>query len=510
MNRLKDELVRHRFAIGRYLLLSLVIMAPFIIWLTQGDRSLLRFAYLAVAIGLAVLAIASRFAFVTASLLLIGPALLHQHLSRQWGRGQFDARVEAFLESPPGEIRQYIASHVDAIDIALIVAALVFVIVLFRWTWMNGKAPAALRGAAAVVLVAGITGFFALGLDRRARHFLPYEIITQIPAAKERYEQLEARRGHLLRKPLAPLDCRLNYDKIVVVLGESALSDNMSIFGYGRPTTPFAERSGAFAFDTLAPSNQTRYSLAMMLTPAAPDAFDKFFRSHSLVGELRRCGIHTLWVSNQGKRGEYDSFTTSLAMEADEQVFLNEWSWEDSQLDESVVRVLQERGRFQVRKQATFIHLIGSHTAYRERVPAGFGFKDPPGVVTDYDNTILYTDYVLSKLHEGFAGDSTLFVYVSDHGQIVSEDNFGSGFLPGYQEEFRTPMLIWSQDEAAIAKIRTTLGDAKLNLESFDNVMRYLVGLDPEPRLSTSELVSILKPDYVKDYAELRSLRSGQ
>ena len=449
MNKLINELMAHRKAIGRYLLLSLVVMAPFIIGLSQGDRPELRVAYLAIALGLAVLAIASRFAFVAACLLLLGPALLHQHLSRHWGPGQFDARVEAYFESPPGEIRQYLASHVDGIDIALLVAALVFVVFLFRWTALNGKAPLALRGAAAAVLVAGIVGFVGLRLDRRVRHFLPYEIVTQIPKAKDRYEQLAARRDYLLKNPLEAIECRLRYDKIVVVLGESAFSDHMSIFGYGRPTTPFAERSGAFAFDALAPSNQTRYSLAMMLTPASPDAFDRFFTSHSLVGELRRCGVHTLWISNQGKRGEYDSFTTSLAMEADEQVFLNDWSWEDVQLDESVVRVLQERDRFDRPQQATFIHLIGSHTAYRERVPAAFGFQEPQGVVTDYDNSILYTDHVLSRLYEAYAGSSLLFVYVSDHGQIVSEGKFGSGFLPGYQEEYRTPLLIWTDDQVA-------------------------------------------------------------
>ena len=119
MKYLMDELMAHRKAIGRYLLLSLVVMAPFIIWLSQSDRPLLRVAYLAIALGLVVLAIASRFAFVAACLVLLGPALLHQHLSRHWGPGQFDARVEAYFESPPGEIRQYLASHVDGIDIAL-------------------------------------------------------------------------------------------------------------------------------------------------------------------------------------------------------------------------------------------------------------------------------------------------------------------------------------------------------------------------------------------------------
>src|SRR4029453_15754046 len=101
--------------------------------------------------------------------------------------------------------------------------------------------------------------------------------------------------------------------RIVVVLGESAVTDHMSVYGYPKATTPFADRSHPFAFDALSPSTQTRYSLAMMLTAARPGQFDPFFKSHSLVGQLRSCGMHTLWISNQGRRGEADSFSTSLA-----------------------------------------------------------------------------------------------------------------------------------------------------------------------------------------------------
>jgi hypothetical protein len=40
--------------------------------------------------------------------------------------------------------------------------------------------------------------------------------------------------------------------------------------------------------------------------------------------------------------------------------------------------------------------------------------------------------------------------------------------------------------------------------------VRYLVGLVPEPRISTSGQVTVLRPDYVRDYAELESIRSRQ
>jgi heptose-I-phosphate ethanolaminephosphotransferase len=225
-----------------------------------------------------------------------------------------------------------------------------------------------------------------------------------------------------------------------------------------------------------------------------------------VVGELHACGYRTTWVSNQGRRGKHDSFATSIAREADEQHFLNEWSWGAANLDGRIIELLHARGLYAKTRQATFIHLIGSHVDYEERYPEGFGFPDATDVVSQYDNSILYTDQVLSEFYRRFAGGSLLFIYVSDHGQKVSNDSYGSGFLPGYQEEFRTPLLIWTERDERVRGLRDRVGDSRLNLESFDGVFRYLVGLTDTPKLSTRETVTVLKPDNVREYPELDSL----
>ena len=500
------EIIGHRRAIARYVVLCALVLAPFVIWIPQGNAIALRAAYVALAAALCVLALATRSAFVLACMLLIPSALVHQHVSRHWGDGQLDARIEAYFESPPGEIREYLQSHVDALDIAMVAASVGYLALLLYWTIGSGNTPRPLRRLAAVLVVMGLATFAGLRLDRQLSRFPPYEVLTQPAKAKQRYAQLSSRNDYLHGHPLGREDCDLRYDKIVIVLGESASSDHMSVFGYPKPTTPFALRSGAHAFNALSPSNQTRYSLGMMLTGAAPGSFDSFYNSHSLVGELRSCGLRTLWISNQGQRGQYDSFSTSMAREADEQVFLNDWSWKSAQLDGRIVQELAERGAYGRTGQATFIHLIGSHTNYGQRVPAGFGTQPASDIVSQYDNTILYTDQVLSDLYERFSGGSLLFVYVSDHGQMVSDAKFGSGSLPGFQEEYRTPLLIWTDDDAAVATMRESIGEARLNLESFDDVVRYLAGLTPTLRASTRATVSVLTPEYVVEFPDLESL----
>ncbi len=491
---------------ARYLLLSAMVLAPFVVWMPRGNALTLSSKYAIFALAMCIVALASRHAFALVCLSLVPAAVLHQHVSRHWGDGQLDARIEAIFESPPGEIREYLQSHVDVLDVAIMAGAAGYLVLLAYWTLRRGKPQNAVRWTAIVLLIAGIAVFGGLGLDRRIEKFPPYEALEQAAKAKQRYSQLAARNQFLRQHPLPRAECRLRYDRVVIVLGESASPQHMSVFGYPKPTTPFARQSGAHAFETLSPSNQTRYSLGMMLTQAAPGSFDSFYRSHSLVGELRNCGLHTVWISNQGRRGEYDSFSTSIALEADEQVFLNDWSWKDVQPDGRIEQVLDARASYNRTKQATFIHLIGSHTKYRERVPADFGAQPATDIVSQYDNTILYTDQLLSNLHRKFAGDSLLFIYVSDHGQMVSEDKYGSGFLPGFQQEYRTPLLIWTSDRGAIAAIRRSLGASRINLESFDDVVRYLTGMTPTLRVSTRTAVSVLTPERVVDFSQLESL----
>ncbi len=504
---LRSQLAANARTSRALVILGAVLLLPFLVSVTSIPVLAKRVVGLVVVLGLLVLAgIASRILFLVLGLLLATSAAVYQHVSRHWGSGQFDARLEAYFESPPDEIRQYLDVHVDGLDIAFLVAGAVLVVALIYACWRMRPWPVQSRIAAATLLVAGVCAIAVLVPTKQLQGFPPFEPLWRSVAAKTRYDQLALRAGNLQQQPLAERECRLKYDKVVVVIGESAISDRMSVYGYSKPTTPFAASSHPYAFEALAPSNQTRYSIAMMLTRAAPGAFERFFTSHSLVGELRACGFHTSWLSSQGQRGEWDSFATSIANEAHEQIFMNSWVWNKNVFDERLVDEVVKRGFNGRDRQATFLHLIGSHTAYKERYPAGFGFKDIDTIGEAYDNTILYTDHVLSELYRRFADDKLLFVYVSDHGQMVSESKFGSGFLPGYQEEYRTPLLVWTDDRAAVEAVRAQLGDRRLNLESLDDVLRYLLGMSDSPQVSTSSHVSVLTPEIVRDYHELEVL----
>ena len=170
---------------------------------------------------------------------------------------------------------------------------------------------------------------------------------------------------------------------------------------------------------------------------------------------------------------------------------------------------LESHGIYDLHEHATFIHLIGSHVRYDRRYPDDFGFVDNTDTVAEYDTSIRYTDFVLSELYKRFRGDSLLFIYISDHGQFVSNENFGSGFLPGYKEEYRIPLLVWTKDSVAAEQIVSAIGGSTFNSESLVNIVNFLVGHSTSPGVSTSRLISVATPENVKDYDDLTSYPNG-
>lgn len=74
-------------------------------------------------------------------------------------------------------------------------------------------------------------------------------------------------------------------------------------------------------------------------------------------------------------------------------------------------------------------------------------------IVNAYDNTILYTDYVLSEiigwLQTRADEENTAMLYVSDHGESLGESNFylhGAPYLFAPQQQKQVPMLLWLSD----------------------------------------------------------------
>ncbi len=280
----------------------------------------------------------------------------------------------------------------------------------------------------------------------------------------------------------------------------------MSFYGYPGKTTPFLDSLRPYRFEGLAAANQTRYAVPLLLTHATVHDFQNFFRGPSLVSELKACGYETWWISNQGGLGQNETYVTSIAEEADHVRFLSSLDYVHVGYDDKIVDTLGKYAAHDARKQAFFLHLRGSHFDYRERVPRGFFLKPGADIGAQYDNTLYYTDHVLSGIFSRVDTNSFLFAYASDHGEVVTEALHGHGFFPGFKEEYRIPMIVWTR-KARGETLRETAGERTVNAESFTPMIEYLTGMNANPALSYGTDVISLAPENVRDYNQLESAR---
>ena len=146
------------------------------------------------------------------------------------------------------------------------------------------------------------------------------------------------------------------------------------------------------------------------------------------------------------------------------------------------------------------LHMMGSHgPAYYKRYPEAFerfrpACKDSQfsrcqrsEIVNSYDNTLVYTDYVLAKLIELLAlqdrrGLPTAMIYVSDHGESLGENNvylhgLPYAFAPDVQKH--VPMVMWLSPKLQ-AELRVNTGCLEHRRHepvSHDNFFHSVLGL---------------------------------
>ena len=143
------------------------------------------------------------------------------------------------------------------------------------------------------------------------------------------------------------------------------------------------------------------------------------------------------------------------------------------------------------------LHTMGSHgPAYYKRYPDSFEVFSPvcqtnqlnecsdQEINNAYDNTIVYTDYLLSKLiallkHNTEVDESAMF-YVSDHGESLGEKGIylhGIPYLIAPDEQKKVASIMWFNEGFSQF---LDIGSIKEKIEmplSHDNLFHTLLGL---------------------------------
>ncbi len=264
------------------------------------------------------------------------------------------------------------------------------------------------------------------------------------------------------QEPLPPASLQ-NEDKAVVVLviGESARQMNFSLYGYEKETNPELKKRNVKAYKANSCATYTTAGVKCILDHKhTSDLYEP------LPNYLAKYDVDVFWrTTNTGQPRlavqHYYGPTELRAIEDKEGL--------EDNYDEMLLRGLKKDIlASQKNKILIVLHTSTSHgPTYYKKYPQAFERFTPvcqtvevskskqEELINAYDNTILYTDYFLSKLIDELkelADYKTAMLFVSDHGESLGEKALymhGSPISIAPREQYEIPFIVWSSEGEA-------------------------------------------------------------
>lgn len=241
-------------------------------------------------------------------------------------------------------------------------------------------------------------------------------------------------------------DCREIY---VMVVGETARADHWQILGYERATNPLlSQLPGLCPLRCMVTqSNVTHKSVPLMLSPVSAENYSDIYRCKSIMALFREAGFRTVFISAQPRN---KNLTDRFAEQADSAIYFDDIP--GAEYDGDMLPLLERTIAADSASLFVVLHCYGSHYSYARRCPGGFARFTPcsdidanpvnrPEIVNAYDNTVVYTDWFLSRVAGLLSADPAVcsaMLYCADHGEDLFDDGrncflHSSTRLTGYQ-----------------------------------------------------------------------------
>ncbi|POA17415.1 phosphoethanolamine transferase [Pseudomonas sp. FW300-N1A1] len=253
----------------------------------------------------------------------------------------------------------------------------------------------------------------------------------------------------------------------VLVVGESARAENFGVLGYERNTTPkLAHEAGLIAFtDVHSCGTETAVSVPCMFSNMGRKDYDasKAKNEEGLLDVLKHAGLDVIWRDNQsGCKGTCDRVTVDDVSNLKDPVLCANNECRDEILLQGFQHFIDTLDKDTV----LVLHQMGSHgPEYFKRYPKEYEHFTPvcesnalnncsrESIVNGYDNTLVYTDYVLSTLIDLLRSNQdkvdTAMLYLSDHGESLGEYNLflhGTPYMLAPDQQKHVAMLAWFSD----------------------------------------------------------------
>lgn len=283
----------------------------------------------------------------------------------------------------------------------------------------------------------------------------------------------------------------------IMVVGETARSDHFSLNGYERVTNPMLERQqDLLFFDVHSCGTSTAYSVPCMFFLRGHERYspDLAKAESNVLDVLQSVGVRTVWIDNNSSCKHVCDRIESANLRQNE---TGDGTPPNSIYDMALVREMQRYIDDTDDDLLIVLHMMGSHgPAYSRRYPAQFArflpFCDkqsptecPVGdVVNAYDNSIVYTDYVLSQII-GILGNraddfDSFMVYASDHGESLGEDGIylhGMPYRLAPRAQTEVPLVVWLSEKYRLDHALPAQNAEAASDLSHDYIPHTLLGL---------------------------------
>ena len=321
--------------------------------------------------------------------------------------------------------------------------------ILWRWK-ISSPRPILVHALVAICLMIGYYNFNSR-LHQSINQRYPMHLVKSL----QQYLWVQDQRQKPHTIPQYSVIQKTDTLNIVVVIGESARADHLSINGYKKPTTPLLQkRPNVISLSNIySEQTHTLASLPILLTRADSLHPEYQFTETSFAAILRKEGFYTAWISNQDLGETFATFPsecdTTVWVNAGKSVFVFS-GWYDQEL----LPKMDEQLKLGYDKNLFIIHMIGSHWYYNNHVPDSLHYfspvtcnrvvtsNTPEQIINSYDNTIRYTDLILDSIIQRIDDQCAILVYISDHGESLGENGYWL-HAAGAEETKKPACIIW-------------------------------------------------------------------
>ena len=247
---------------------------------------------------------------------------------------------------------------------------------------------------------------------------------------------------------------------VILVIGESARSENFSLYGYPKNTNPLLSKTPNVSHFNA--TSDATYTTAGVKSIVEHENTDELYEI--LPNYLYRNNVDVIWrTTNWGEPPVH------IKNYQNREVLMPNCKGDGCDYDGILLSGLKEQILASKKNKILIVlHTSTSHgPTYSKKYPAQFEIFKPvcnsvelgncshTELVNAYDNTIVYTDYLLANVIKDLKQlqeYKSAMIFVSDHGESLGENNLYMHGLPrsiAPKQQYEIPFIVWTSDNSA-------------------------------------------------------------